>query len=128
MRGRPSCPMRGVLVYSLSQVQLLCNLMDCSPTGSSVHGIFLGKNIGVCCHSLLQGIFLTQGSNLGLLHCRQILYHLSHLGSEEDIFMIRHSGILCTIVPDNVLHFQLKVEAHHVTLTCVSMSMSASPD
>ena len=35
-----------------------------------------GKNTGVCCHSLL-GIFLTQGSNLGLLHCRQI-----HLQSE----------------------------------------------
>ena len=33
---------------------------------------------GVGCHSLLQGIFLTQGPNLGLLHCRQILYHLSH--------------------------------------------------
>ena len=31
------------------------------------------------CHSLLQGIFLTQGSNLGLLHCRQILYHLASL-------------------------------------------------
>ena len=29
-------------------------------------------------HSLLQGIFLTQGSNPGLPHCRQILYHLSH--------------------------------------------------
>ena len=35
----------------------------------------LGKNIGVGCHALLQGIFLTQGSNPGLLHCRQILYH-----------------------------------------------------
>ena len=33
------------------------------------------------CHSLLQGIFLTQGSNLSLLHCRQILYHLRHQGS-----------------------------------------------
>ena len=33
------------------------------------------------CHSLLQGIFLTQELNLGLLHCRQILYHLSHQGS-----------------------------------------------
>ena len=39
---------------------------------------FSGKNSGVGWHSLLQGIFLTQGSNLGLLHCRQILYHLSH--------------------------------------------------
>ena len=33
------------------------------------------------CHSLLQGTFLTQGSNPGLLHYRQILYHLSHQGS-----------------------------------------------
>ena len=39
-----------------------------------------GKNTGVGCHSLLQGIFLTQGSNPGLLHCRQIFYHLSHQG------------------------------------------------
>ena len=35
-------------------------------------------NTGVVCHSLLLGIFLIQGSNLGLLHCRQILYHLSY--------------------------------------------------
>ena len=40
-----------------------------------------GKNTGVGSHSLLQGVFLTQGSNLGLLHCRQILYHLSHQGT-----------------------------------------------
>ena len=33
------------------------------------------------CHFLLQGIFLTQGLNPGLLHCRQRLYHLSHQGS-----------------------------------------------
>ena len=32
-------------------------------------------------HFLLQGIFLTQGLNPGLLHCRQMLYHLSHQGS-----------------------------------------------
>ena len=40
-----------------------------------------GKNTGLGCHSLLQGIFPTQGSNLCLLHCRQILYHLSYQGS-----------------------------------------------
>ena len=39
-----------------------------------------GKNPGVDCHFLLQGIFLTQGSNLGLLCCRHVLYHLSHQG------------------------------------------------
>ena len=37
-----------------------------------------GKNTGMGCHSLLQEIFLTQGLNLALLNCRQILYHLSH--------------------------------------------------
>ena len=39
-----------------------------------------GENTGVSCHSLLQGIFPTRGSNLGLLHSRWILYHLSHQG------------------------------------------------
>ena len=47
--------------------------------GSSVHGI--SQNTGVDCPFLLQGIFLTQGSNPGFLHCRQILSPLSHQGS-----------------------------------------------
>ena len=58
----------------------LCDLMGCSPPGSSVHGYSPGKNIGVGCHALLQGIFPTQGSNPGLLHCKWILYRLSHQG------------------------------------------------
>jgi len=55
--------------------------MDCSRPGTSVHGDFPGKNIGMGCHTLLQGIFPTQGSNPGLPPCRQILYQLSHQGS-----------------------------------------------
>ena len=39
----------------------------------------LGNNTGVGCHYLLEGIIPTQGSNLDLLHYRQVLYHLSHL-------------------------------------------------
>ena len=39
------------------------------------------KNTGVDSHSLLQGTFRTQRLNLGLLHYRQTLYHLSHKGS-----------------------------------------------
>ena len=50
----------------------LCNPVDCSPPGSFVHGEFPGKNTGVGCHALLQGIFLTQELNRGLLHSRQI--------------------------------------------------------
>ena len=44
-------------------------------------GNSLGNNTGVDSHSVLQGIFPTQGSNLGLLHCGQILYHLNHQGN-----------------------------------------------
>ena len=55
--------------------------MDCSLPSTSVLGDSPGKNTEVGCHALLQGIFPTQGSNPGLLHCRQILYQLSHQGS-----------------------------------------------
>ena len=41
--------------------------MDCSPPGSSVHGNSPGKNTGVGCHFLLQGIFLTQALDLSLM-------------------------------------------------------------
>ena len=57
---------------SLQLCLSLCDPMHCSPPGSSVHGDSPG------CHALLQGIFPTQVSNPGLLHCRQFLYHLSH--------------------------------------------------
>ena len=44
------------------------------PTGLLCPWVFPGKNTGVGCHFLLQGIFLTQGLNLSFLRCRQILY------------------------------------------------------
>ena len=60
----------------------LCDPMDDSPPGSSVHEESLTKNTRVCCHALLlQGIFPTQGLNPGFPHCRQILSCLSHQGS-----------------------------------------------
>ena len=59
----------------------LCNPTDCSPPVLCPWD-FPGKNTGVGCHSLLQGIFPTQGSKSGLLYCRQILYQLSHKGRE----------------------------------------------
>ena len=45
----------------------LCDPMDCSPPGDSP-----GKNTGVGCHDLLQGVFPTQGWNPGFLNCRLI--------------------------------------------------------
>ena len=47
-----------------------------------------GKNTGGGCHFLLQGIFLTQGLNPSLLHCRQILYHLNHQRSPKALSFI----------------------------------------
>ena len=64
---------------SLHRVQL-CDPMYCNLPGSSIHGIFPGKNTRVGCHFLFQGIFLTQGLKPGLLHSRQTLYPLSHQG------------------------------------------------
>ena len=67
-----------VRAKSLQSCPTLYDPVDCSPPGSSVHGILQAKNTGVGGHALLQGIFLTQGSNpslLQLLHCRQILDH-----------------------------------------------------
>ena len=64
-------------------LKTLCDPIDCNPPGFSVPWNSSGKNIEVGCHSLLQGSFLTQGLNLGLQHCRQILYHLSHRGSPK---------------------------------------------
>ena len=68
-----------VNVYAQS-CPTLCDPKDDSPPGSSVHGNSPGRNTGVGCHTLLQGIFLTQGLNPGLPRGRQILYHLSHQG------------------------------------------------
>ena len=49
---------------------------------------FPDKDTGMGCHFLLQRIFLTQGLNLGLLHCRQILYLLSYKGSPPVICLL----------------------------------------
>ena len=67
-----------VKVKSLSRVRLFATpwAVPCTRLLHSWH--FLGKSSEVGCHFLLQGIFPTQGSNPGLSHCRQMLYHLSH--------------------------------------------------
>ena len=66
------------------------------PTLCDPHGLYRpwnspGQNTWVGSHSLLQGIFPTQGSNPGLTHCRRILYQLSHKGSPR-IFLNQESN------------------------------------
>jgi len=76
----PICPQRYltflVCVLVAQLCPTLCNSMDYSPPGSSVHGILQARIPQWV--AILQGLFPTQGLNLDLLHCRKILYHLSH--------------------------------------------------
>ena len=61
----------------MTKLKLLSRIQLCDPMEWNSPGQYTGVSI----HSLLQGIFPTQGSNLGLSHCRQILYQLSLQGS-----------------------------------------------
>ena len=74
------CSVASTLCNLCSRVQLFATLWTVARQAPlSVNSP--GKNTGVGCHALLQGIFLIQRLNLRLLHCRWILYPLSHLGS-----------------------------------------------
>ena len=77
-------------VHQVGDSQLcptLCEPMDCSRPGSSVHGDYPGKKTGVGCHTLLQGIYSSQRSNHGLLHCSQRQDFNSGSISSEPIFI-----------------------------------------
>ena len=65
-------------VQSLSHVRLSVTPWTIQPTRLLCPWNLSGKTTGVGCHFLLQETFPTQGSNLGLPHGRQRLYHLSH--------------------------------------------------
>ena len=68
---------------------------SCDPMDSSLPRLLCpwnspGKDTGVGCHFLLQGIFPTQGWNLGLLLCKQILYYLNYEGSVLEVYSKAH--------------------------------------
>ena len=95
-----------VLCLVAQSCPTLCNPMNCSPPGSSVHGDSPGKNTRVGCHALLCG-FPTQGSNPGLPRCRQILYHLSHqegLPSKTWFFYCWGDGLKALRVTDIIIN------------------------
>ena len=75
--GQASVPITEQKVLVAQSYPTLCYPMDCSPPGLSVHGILQARILGWVA-SPFSGIFPTQGLNLGVLHCRQILYSLSH--------------------------------------------------
>ena len=95
-RGSPPC------VCLVAQSCLtLCDCVDCSPPDCSVHGDSPGKNTGVGCHALLQGIIPTQGSNPALSHWRQILYCPSHQRSPRILAWVAYPFSRGTSQPRN---------------------------
>ena len=101
--------------------------MDCNPPGSSVYGIFQARNTELGCHFLLQGIFLTQGSNLCLLvswvSCigRQTLYHLYHLGSlglQKSFIHIYHFYSSSSKLPSFLFCPTLPIDPFKTCLIC----------
>ena len=88
----------------LSHVQLFVTLWTIAHQVPLSMG-FSGKNTGVGCHFLIQGIFLTQRLNSGLLHYRKTLYHLSHQGSHWFIHGLLFPQISIRPVPSHFLFF-----------------------
>ena len=79
-----------VCVLVTQSFPTLCNPMDCSPPGSSVHGILQAQILEWLPIPFSRGIFPTQGSNPCVLLCRQILYHLSHqIRSDQSLSHVR---------------------------------------
>ena len=90
-----------VLCLVAQSYSTLCDPMDCSPPGSSVHEDSPGKNTGVGCHALLWRIFPSEGLNPGLLHCRGIFYPLSHQGSPRILEWVAYPFSSRSLQPRN---------------------------
>ena len=87
-----------------------------------------GKNTGVGCRFLLQEIFPTQGSNPGLPHCRQMLYHLSHQGSSEKHLLLLYWLCQSLCVNHNKLWKILKEIGISNHLTCLLRNLYAAQE
>ena len=102
--GFSSCSIELYFFLCQYHTVLITVCFSCSVVSDSLqpHGLwptrllcpwgFPGKNTGVGSHSLLQKIFPTQGLNLGLLHCKRILYQLSHKGSpKQTVWIVKNA-------------------------------------
>ena len=122
-------------VKSLSHVQLFATPWTVACTKLLCPWDFLGKNTGVGFHFLLQGIFPTQGSNPGLLHCRQTLYCLSHQGSPgeslEQGLKKKKKWILVLLyhlLVTRATYFNVADRLHSVQFSSISQSIATLCD
>ena len=94
------------------------------------HGLYSpwnspGQNTGVGSHSLLQGIFPTQGSNPGLPHCRQILYQLSHKGSPNHPLNTYEEHYTQLIAVSNTFSLLQFLQFHHPKVKTIHWKLDA---
>ena len=86
---------------------------------------FPSKSTGVGCHFLLQGIFLTQELNPGLLHCRQILYHLSHKRSFSVVWYVNFPNAVPGCLQKGTSYF---ITECFLWLPCLDYNSMLLPD
>ena len=107
----------------------LCNPMDYRLPGSPVHGISQARILEWACHSLLQGIVPTQGSNPSLPHWQAGSLPLSCQGSPPTSFMSSNNQSVftfCLLMPISALWFcsnQYQNEFHTVYLMSYLLSL-----
>ena len=91
---------RSGILWVVFSCSVVSDSLDCSLPGSSVHGDSPGKNTGVGCHALLQGILPNQGLKPFFPPCGRILYYLSHQGSPVGCWTL-HQMTLCGLMTDS---------------------------
>ena len=114
-------------IKSFQSCPTLCSPMDCSSWGSSVHGDSPGKNTGVGCHALLQGIFPTQGSNphlLCLLHTQVILYLCHHVGSPMPSIVLKDSCDIHAAIYQATFPHLFDIWWHRMSFQCTSSGLT----
>ena len=116
-----------VVFISHSVMSNLCDPLNSNPPSSSVHGILQARILGVGSHSLLQGIFLTQGLNLGLSHYRQILLTSEPSGKPISYFGCLLFLIDCTLwVICSILNCFLKIVCTIWESSCILRKLENS--
>ena len=121
----PPTPSFGFIFFLCARAKLLqscptfCDPVDCSPPGSSVFGDSPGKNTGVGCHALLQGLFPTQGLKLDLLHCGQFLFCLSHQGGTDSLWVCTYFCGYSTCPPAGMY----TQRGHYFCLVCSGLCL-----
>ena len=105
MSRNPMPPGQKMKVLVAQSCLTLCDPMNCSPPGSSVHGILQAKILEQVTVPFFRGSSLLRDRTRGLLHCRKILYCLSHQGTKSKLWWIQLLRSWGSLLPQYSLSF-----------------------